>query len=130
MSWSQHAVTDSFETLADAARKVIARCPWTTVRTVEEYVEYIRSEADELLAAVANGDRQNVKEELGDVLFDVVVCMLLAERSGSFQAHEVMDGVVAKMRRRKPFVFDGTQVTVEEAKRLWAEEKAREKRSR
>ena len=40
-----------------------------------------------------------------------------------------MDGVVAKMRR-KPFVFDGTQVTVEEAKRLWAEEKAREKRKR
>ena len=56
--------------------------------------------------------------------------MLLAERSGSFPAREVMDGVVAKMRRRKPFVFDGTQVTVQEAKRLWAEEKAREKRSR
>ena len=123
-------MTDSFETVADAARKVIARYPWTTVRTVEEYVEYIRSEADELLSAVANGDRQNIKEELGDLLFNVVVCMLLAERSGSFPAREVMDGVVAKMRRRKPFVFDGTQVTVEEAKRLWAEEKAREKGSR
>ena len=123
-------MTDSFETVADAARKVIARCPWTTVRTVEEYVEYIRSEADELLSAVANGDRQNIKEELGDLLFNVVVCMLIAERSGSFPAREVMDGVVAKMRRRKPFVFDGTQVTVEEAKRLWAEEKAREKGSR
>ncbi len=123
-------MTGSFETLADAARKVIARCPWTTARTVDEYVEYIRSEADELLSAVANGDRQNIKEELGDLLFNVVVCMLLAERSGSFPAREVMDGVVAKMRRRKPFVFDGTQVTVEEAKRLWAEEKAREKGSR
>ena len=123
-------MTDSFEALADAARKVIARCPWTTARTVEEYVEYIRSEADELSIAVAKGDRENVKEELGDLLFNVVVCMLLAERSGSFPAREVMDGVVAKMRRRKPFVFDGTQVTVKEAKRLWAEEKAREKRSR
>lgn len=123
-------MTDSFEALAAAARKVIARCPWTTVRTVDEYVEYIRSEADELLAAVSKGDRENVKEEMGDLLFTVVVCMLLAERSGSFPAREVMDGVVAKMRRRKPFVFDGTQVTVEEAKRLWAEEKAREKRSR
>ncbi len=39
-------------------------------------------------------------------------------------------GALALMRRRKPFVFDGTQVTVEEAKRLWAEEKAREKQSR
>ena len=123
-------MTDSFAMLTDAARKVIARCPWTTVRTVEEYVDYIRSEADELLSAVTNGDRQNIKEELGDLLFNVVVCMLIAERSGSFPAREVMDGVVAKMRRRKPFVFDGTQVTVEEAKRLWAEEKAREKGSR
>ena len=120
----------SFEALTDAARKVIASCPWTAVRTVAEYAEYIRSEADELLSAVTNGDRQNVKEELGDLLFTVVVCMLLAERSGAFPAHEVMEGVVEKMRRRKPFVFDGTQVTVEEAKRLWAEEKAREKRSR
>ncbi len=122
-------MTDSFETLADAARTVIARCPWTTARTVDEYAGWIRSEADELLSAVANGDRQNLKEELGDLLFDVVVCILLAERSGFFPAREVMDGVVAKMRRRKPFVFDGTQVTVEEAKRLWAQEKAREKRS-
>ena len=123
-------MTDSFSVLADAARKVIARCPWTTVRTVEQYAGYIRSEADELLAAVANGDRENLKEELGDLLFNVVVSMLLAERSGSFQAHEVMDDVVAKMQRRKPFVFDGTRVTVEEAKRQWAQEKAREKRAR
>ena len=123
-------MTDSFSVLADVARKVIARCPWTTVRTVEQYAGYIRSEADELLAAVANGDRENLKEELGDLLFNVVVSMLLAERSGSFQAHEVMDDVVAKMQRRKPFVFDGTRVTVEEAKRHWAQEKAREKRAR
>ena len=75
-------------------------------------------------------DHYNRPISRGDLLFTVVVCMLLAERGGSFPAREVIDGVVAKMRRRKPFVFDGTQVTVEEAKRLWAEEKAREKRSR
>ena len=123
-------MTDSFLILADAARKVIARCPWTTTRTVEQFAAYIRSESDEVLAAAANGDQENLKEELGDLLFNVVVCMLLAERSGHFEAHEVMDQVVAKMQRRKPFVFDGTRVTVEEAKRLWAEEKAREKRAR
>ncbi len=93
---------------------------------MEEYVEYIRSEADELLFAVASGDRQNIKEEFGDPLFNVVVCMLLlAERSDSSQAHEVMEDVVAKMRHRKPFVFDGSPVAVEEAKRLLTEGKAR-----
>ena len=122
-------MTDSFEVLADAARKVVARCPWTTSRTVEQYAAEIHGEADEVLLAVANQDHENLKEELGDLLFDVVVCALLAERSGHFKAHEVMDQVVAKMQRRKPFVFAGTAVTVEEAKRIWAEAKAREKQA-
>ena len=83
-----------------------------------------------MLLAIANGDRDNLKEELGDLLWDVVMCALLAERSGHFAAHEVFDGVVAKMRRRKPFVFDGTAVTAEDAKRIWAAAKAREKETR
>ena len=124
------AVTESFAVLAEAACKVLARCPWTTARTVEQFAAEIRGEADELLLAVANRDHENLKEELGDLLFDTVVCALLAERSGHFKAHEVVDQVVAKMQRRKPFVFDGTRVTEEEAKRIWAAAKAREKRAR
>ena len=130
MSSGQAADTASFAVLVAAAREVLARCPWTTARTVEEYVSAIREEADEVLLAVANRDHENLKEELGDLLFDAVVCSLLAERSGWFKVHEVMDQVVAKMRRRKPFVFDGTEVTEEEAKRIWAAAKAREKQAR
>ena len=123
-------MTESFAVLAAAARKVLARCPWTTARTVEEYAAEIRGEADEVLLAVTNRDHENLKEELGDLLFDIMVCALLAERSGYFKVHEVMDQVVAKMQRRKPFVFDGTEVTEEEAKRIWAAAKAREKQAR
>ena len=123
-------VTESFAELVAAARKVLARCPWTTARTVEQYAPELRAEADEVLQAVANGDRANLREELGDLLWDVVICALLAERSGYFAAREVPDEVVAKMRRRKPFVFDGTEVTEEEAKRIWATAKAREKQAR
>ena len=124
------ALTESFAVLVDAARKVLARCPWTTAQTTERYARELRSEADEVLLAIANGDRDNLKEELGDLLWDVVMCALLAERSGHFPAHEVFDDVVAKMRRRKPFVFDGTAVTAEDAKRIWAAAKAREKQAR
>lgn len=127
---SERLVTESFAKLAAAARKVLARCPWTTTRTVEQYAAELRAEADEVLLAVANRDHENLREELGDLLWDVVVCALLAERSGYFAAHEVLDQVVAKMQRRKPFVFDGTEVTEEEAKRIWATAKAREKRAR
>ena len=123
------AVTESFAVLADAARKVLARCPWTTAQTAERYARELRSEADEVLLAIANRDRDNLKEELGDLLWDVLMCALLAERSGHFPAHEVFDDVVAKMRRRKPFVFDGTAVTAEDAKRIWAAAKAREKQA-
>ena len=122
-------MTESFAALADAAGKVLSRCPWTAARSVEQYVHELCGEADEALRAVANRDHDNLKEELGDLLWDTVICALLAERSGHFKAHEVMDQVVAKMRRRKPFVFDGTPVTVEEAERIWAQAKAREKRA-
>ena len=124
------AMTESFAALADAARKVLARCPWTTAQSAERYARELRSEADEVLLAIANGDRDNLKEELGDLLWDVVMCALLAERSGYFPAREVFDDVVTKMRRRKPFVFDGTEVTAEDAKRIWATAKAREKQAR
>ena len=130
MSDGQTAEAASFAVLAAAARAVLARCPWTTARTVEEYVSAIREEADEVQLAVSNRDHENLKEELGDLLFDAVVCSLLAERGGWFRVHEVLDQVVAKMRRRKPVVFDGTEVTEEEAKRIWAEAKAREKQER
>ena len=123
-------MTASFAVLAEAARKVLVRCPWTTAQTAEGYAPQLRSEADEVLLAIANGDHDNLKEELGDVLWDVVMCALLAERNGHFAAHEVFDDVVAKMKRRKPFVFDGTEVTAEEAKRMWAAAKAREKQAR
>lgn len=124
------AMMESFAALADAARKVLARCPWTAAQTADRYAPALRSEADEVLLAIANGDRDNLKEELGDLLWDVLMCALLAERSGHFAAHEVFDDVVAKMRRRKPFVFDGSEVTVEDAKRIWAAAKAREKQAR
>ena len=122
--------TESFAALADAARQVLARCPWTAAHTAERYAPQLRAEADEALLAVANRDHENFKEELGDLVWDVVMCALLAERSGHFPAHEVFDDVVAKMRRRKPFVFDGTEVTMEDAKRIWAAAKAREKQAR
>ena len=122
--------TESFAVLADAARLVLARCPWTSAQTAEGYTAQLRSEADEALLAVANRDHDNFKEELGDLVWDVVMCALLAERSGHFPAHEVFDDVVAKMRRRKPFVFDGTEVTEEEARRIWSAAKAREKQGK
>ena len=120
----------SFAVLADAARLVLARCPWTSAQTAEGYTAQLRSEADEALLAVANRDHENFKEELGDLLWNAVMCALLAERSGHFPAHEVFDDVVAKMRRRKPFVFDGTEVTEEEARQIWTAAKAKEKQAR
>ncbi len=118
----------SLERLTGALRQVAARCPWLKQCTIEQYARELHAEAGEVLQAVANRDPANLKEELGDLLWDTLICALLAERAGHFQAHEIVDGVVAKMRRRKPYVFDGTEVTVDEAKRIWAAVKASEKR--
>ena len=126
---SVEKVIDSFMILAESAQMVISRCPWTAERTVEEYVVELKSETEEVLLAVKNQDQNNLKEELGDLLWDTVICALLAERNGQFEASDVIDQVVTKIRRRKPFVFDGTRVTIEEAELIWAQEKRKEKES-
>ena len=126
---SSDSLIASFTRLADAVQQVVARCPWLKQRTLEQYAHELRAEADEVLLALANDDQANLKEELGDLLWDTLICARLAERAGHFPAHEVVDEVVAKMRRRKPYVFDGTEVTAQEAERIWAAVKAWEKRT-
>ena len=122
-------VIDSFVILAESAEMVISRCPWTAERTIEDFAVALESEMEEVLVAVRDQDQDNLKEELGDLLWDTVICVLLAEKNGLFEASEVLDQVVQKMRRRKPFIFNGTSVTVAEAELIWAEAKREEKES-
>ncbi len=106
-------------------------CPWDRAQTHETLRTYLLQEAYEVVDAIDRGDRENLKEELGDVLYQVVFHARLAEERGEFTLDDVADGIADKMIERHPYVF--STMTAEETAELlgsWEIRKMREKRRR
>jgi len=103
-------------------------CPWDKRQTTESLVKYLKSEVDELLAAIDNVDPSNLCEELGDVLFILVMIAEINETEKSFSLSDVLSGITEKLIRRHPHVFAGKQVSDEqELREQWEKIKAMEK---
>jgi len=106
-------------------------CPWDREQTLGDLARYIREEADEVAEAIATKGRAEVAEELGDLLFNIVFAVRLAEEEGSFAMKDVLEGVRDKIVRRHPHVFgDAKAATPEEVLVLWKKAKEREKQGR
>lgn len=84
-------------------------CPWDKEQTHQSLTPYALEETAELIEALESGDDQRTKDELGDVLFQVVLHCQLAQERGAFGFEDVMENLSAKMIRRHPHVFAGTQ---------------------
>lgn len=98
----------------DALRALMARlrdpedgCPWDAAQTFETVAPYTIEEAYETADAIARGDLVALRDELGDLLFQVVFHAELARERGAFDFDDVARAVVEKMRRRHPHVFGG-----------------------
>jgi MazG family protein len=95
-------------------------CPWDRKQTVSSFRPYLIEELHELLEAIDLDDRPLIKEELGDLLFQVIFISNLYEEQGSFTLTEVIETITAKMIRRHPHVFGDTKVDSEkELRRNW-----------
>lgn len=106
-------------------------CPWDREQTLRTLTPFIIEEAYEVVSAIDSGSAEEMKEELGDLLFQVVFCSRIAEEEGLFDLAGVIDGCVEKMVRRHPHVFaDATAETSEEVLRNWAEIKDGEKKEK
>lgn len=120
----------SFEELTDIITRLCAEdgCPWDRVQTHESLIPCLRDEAEEVVQAIENHDLENLCEELGDVLLQVLMHSEIARKNGSFTLEDVIDGVSRKMIRRHPHVFgDAKADTPEESLILWRKIKAEEK---
>jgi MazG family protein len=80
-------------------------CPWDREQTLESLRPYLLEEAHEVLEAIEAGDIDGHREELGDLLFQIVFQCALRERQGAFDIDEVCTTLVAKMTHRHPHVF-------------------------
>ena len=107
-------------------------CPWDRAQTHESLKETTIEEAYEVNQAVdelqKTRDAAHLKEELGDLLLQVVLHSQIAEEYGEFTLEDVIDGIARKMIRRHPHVFGGkTYESIEEQKEDWERLKAQEK---
>ena len=103
-------------------------CPWDRAQTYESLKQCLADEAQEVFDAVDHKDMENLCEELGDVLLQVVLNSQIAAEEGAFSIDDVVDGVCRKMIRRHPHVFGKAKVeSAEEGLALWNAIKAQEK---
>jgi len=104
-------------------------CLWDKKQTSETIVKFLLDEVYELIEAVNNKDINNIKEELGDVLFGILFLVKLAERDKAFSFDDVTNAICNKMVFRHPHVFSDAKIENEEdLMTMWNELKQKEKK--
>ncbi len=124
---------DALREAAETMRAVRERCVWTQQMTHRELVPYLIEESHEVIDAVERGDRAELREELGDLLWQVLFHAAIAaqDERDPFDIDDVARTLTEKMVRRHPHVFaDAVATTPEEVLVHWNAAKAAEKRTR
>ncbi len=119
--------------LVGVMRRLLAPdgCPWDREQTFETLRKYVLEEACEVIDAIDAGDRKALREELGDLLLQVVFQAELARAEGRFGIDDVVEGIVDKLVHRHPHVFgDLSAKDADEVLRNWERLKAKEKAGR
>jgi tetrapyrrole methylase family protein / MazG family protein len=103
-------------------------CPWDREQTHQTLARHLLEEAHEALEAIDGGDPDRIREELGDVLLQVVFHSEMAMEAGTFDIDDVAEGIVRKLIRRHPHVFAGATVdSADEVLVNWERIKGEEK---
>jgi len=106
-------------------------CPWDREQTLETLRKYTLEEACEVIDAIDSGSKEAHREELGDLLLQIVFQAELTRRAGSFGLDDVVEGIVHKLVSRHPHVFGDVEArTSDEVLANWEKLKAKEKAGR
>ena len=125
---------ESFNKLRETVRHLRAEdgCPWDREQSHESLKPEVIEEAAEVICGInayeQTGNCENLKEELGDLLLQIVMHAQIAEEEGIFTLDDVISGITEKMVRRHPHVFGNKKVSgSEEVLANWEEIKRKEK---
>lgn len=118
---------DKFQELYETTKIDRDKSNWSKKITMKGRLEELKSEVLEAIEAYESGDMEHFKDELGDIFWDATFLITLAEEKGLFEGKDVMENMIAKYKRRKPWVFENKDVSPEEEDRLWALAKEKEK---
>ena len=121
------------EQLLAIMKQLREECPWDREQTPESLTQYAIEEAYEVEEAVRSGDLDEVKNELGDLLLQVVFQSQMYSEQGAFDFSDVVDAICQKLIRRHPHVFQKDQfenLSPEQVSLLWKEIKQQEKQGK
>src|SRR5437667_6709136 len=106
-------------------------CPWDLEQDFSTIAPYTIEEAYEVADAISRGDLDDLRDELGDLLLQVVFHARMAQEQGVFDFGDVVTAITTKLLRRHPHVFgDARDLTPDQVKGLWSRIKAEEKSER
>ncbi len=106
-------------------------CPWDVRQDFSSIAPYTIEEAYEVADAIARGDMRDLKDELGDLLFQVAFHAQMAMEQGTFDFDDVHQAACEKMVRRHPHVFDDLVIEdAEHQKRVWEDYKSQERKDK
>jgi len=120
----------SFAGLVEVMRKLRSPdgCLWDREQTHQSIKRNMIEESYEAVEAIDKGEFDSLKEELGDLLLQVVFHSQMAEEEGKFDVYDVIDGIIEKIKRRHPHIFNGVKVkSTGEILKRWEEIKKGEK---
>ena len=120
---------DRLNAIMARLRDPVAGCPWDVEQTFQTIAPYTLEEAYEVADAIERGDWDELKSELGDLLFQVVFHARMAEEQGLFSFDDVANAIADKLERRHPHVFGDETAKADGAaqKARWEDIKAAER---
>ena len=118
----------SFDNLLAIAKKLRGKngCPWDKKQTIATMSKCVEEETDEILQAIQKKDYKNLEEEIGDVMFNLVMLTQIASEEKRFNMQSVLKRVGKKIKSRHTWIFGkdaGKVKTAEDALQLWKENK-------
>jgi tetrapyrrole methylase family protein / MazG family protein len=118
----------SFDKLLHLAKKLRSPtgCPWDRKQTISSLAKSLEEEAGEVLAAIRKRDYENLEEELGDLLFNIIMISQIASEKKHFRMSGVLRKIERKIISRHSWVFGADRAKVknaDDALRLWKENK-------
>lgn len=112
-------------------RDPVTGCPWDREQTFRSLVPHTLEEAYEVADAIARGDTDELRSELGDLLFQVVFHAQIAREAGQFDFNDIVAAISDKLIRRHPHVFSEAKITsAADQSKAWEEHKAAERAAR
>ncbi|MEM3374586.1 MAG: MazG nucleotide pyrophosphohydrolase domain-containing protein [Candidatus Woesearchaeota archaeon] len=116
-----------FDEFFSLVQKSIKLDPWAKNKKTIGYCKEIINESNELIEAIQKNDLANIKEELGDILYDWLHAIAYSKEEYNIEINEIINLAKNKLKHRKPYLLENKEVSLEESLRIWKEQKQKEK---